>query len=149
MGLFYFSWFSALIVHLALLFRDPVVSMSKLGGSFSRGWQVSTFFSLCLDIFDQVSQGHSVGSCKVGDVIKQYNTLMCKVQELDIEQLATQKCLINVGILVAAMCAAHMLIDLTAHRERISPIYCKRTDTKLVRVLRSFYRDVLFGSSTI
>ncbi|KIM90129.1 hypothetical protein PILCRDRAFT_84278 [Piloderma croceum F 1598] len=51
---------------LALLFRDPVVS-----------------------------QGHSVGSCEVGDVIKQYNTLMYKVQELDIEQLVTQKCLIN------------------------------------------------------
>lgn len=78
--------------------------MSKLGGNSSRGWQVSTFFSLCLDIFDQVSHGHSVGSRKVGDVIKQYNTLMYKVQELDIEQLVTQKCLINVGILVVAMC---------------------------------------------
>lgn len=104
MGLFEFSWFSILIVHLALLFRDPVVNMSKLGGDSSRGWQISTFFPLCLDIFDQVSQGHSVGSCKVGDVIRQYNTLMYKVQELDIEQLVTQKCLINVGILVVATC---------------------------------------------
>ena len=77
---------------------------------------------------------------------KQYNTLMYKVQELDIEQLVTQKRLIDVGILVVA---AHMLIDLMAHRERISPIYYKRTNTKPVRVLRSFYRDVLFGSSTI
>jgi hypothetical protein len=71
---------------------------------------------------------------------------MDKVQELNIEQLVTQKCLINVGRLVVAM---HMLINSMAHRERILPICFKRTDTKPVRVLQSFYRDVLFGSSTI
>lgn len=73
------------------------MNFSKLDGDSGRGWQISTFFSLCLDIFAQVSRGHPVDSCEVGDVIKQYNVLMNKAEELNVKQLITKVPLINVG----------------------------------------------------
>jgi hypothetical protein len=120
--------------------------MSKLDGDSGRGWQISIFFSLCLDIFAQVSRGHSVDSYEVGDTIKQYNALMDKVQELNIERVITQKPLIDVG---RCCHACTYSCNVTAYRERISPICSKREGTKLARLLQSSYKDVLFGSLTI
>jgi len=71
--------------------------MSRLDGDSGYGWQISTFFSLCLDVLAQISQGHPIDSREVGDVITLYNALMIKAEELNIKQLITQKPLVNVG----------------------------------------------------
>jgi len=53
-------------------------------------------------------------------MVKQYNALMGKVQELNIEQLITQKLLIDVGRLVVVR------LVLMAHRERTLHACSKR-----------------------